>query len=336
MTLSEFRDIAQDVKRFAEDGSVDSANRILLETVPPIIKGYLETPSEIKYLVHYTTVDAIFSLLSCFTGSDRNLAPSAYDEPVADISGYLRMYDTYHSNDPNEGKFFISTTPPSHPFQERHKKLWELLRDRSRLPAYIASFRGVTDLAEVDDLIFWRTYGRDGRGCAIVFPRSFFSSATPLFPVRYGCKKVDCTLDFLTQLFDSLAPIEDHNARSILDIGATIPPYISSSLSPLTYLHKSDDYASENEFRVVIPSSDLPAAMPVFHRISNQDAGTRIRHFAHLNELSIRNILRTESAIMIGPAVAAKENIRFVFGRRLAKQGLVGPKIYLSRIGFRS
>ena len=244
------------------------------------------------------------------------------------------MSDTYHSNDPLEGRFFLESKPSRHPFPSRHPDVWQLLSDRSQLPAYVTSFRRISKIEEVDDLIFWRTYGKDGQGCAIVFPNSFLQPNIPLMQVKYGKKNVRLTLDRLLRIFGSLASAK--SLGFIKSVNPGIPRYIASSLSPIPYLHKADDYKFEQEVRVVIPFVDLPPRSLFCERMHDPTFGLKLRHFANHPELHIRNVLRTDSIIMLGPAVTARENLSFVLKRRLENVGLVGTKFFESKISYRS
>ena len=246
------------------------------------------------------------------------------------------MYDTFHSNDPNEGQYFTSSASDHHAFRTKHRNLWDLMISRSALPAYVASFRGVSKLSEVDDLVYWRTYGREGAGCAIALPVSFIPAEAPLHKVQYGPSDVESTLTHLSNVFDDLESLTMLRDHGFLDTSIEVPNYVASALSPIIYLHKSDDYAFEKEVRVVATSVDVDARSLFFHQIRDSDTGTRIRHFAHLEALGIRNILRTDSVIMFGPAVRSRANLQFVLGRRLTELGLVGPKLVASRIAYRS
>lgn len=338
MSIPEIDDMIEMIDQFIKDGLPDSASRLLFDTVWGLVRQPFKLSEDINFLVHYTSVEVLFSILSCPVHSNTffQLSANGPSEDLDEDSGFLRMYDTLHSNDPNEGQFFISSSPKSGSFKSQHNTLWELLQNRSKLPAYIASFRGVSKVEDVDDLIFWRTYGEEGKGCAIVFPVSFFSSDIPVLQVRYGKKSVRSTLKHLSDVFDTLSSAPSLRQHNLLYTANNVPKYISSSLSPITYLHKADDYEFEKEVRIVVPYVDLSPKLLFCHRIHDSESGVKLRHFAHLPELHVRNILRTDSIILLGPTVLSKPNLQFVLERRLAHLGLVGAKIYASKIEYRS
>ena len=335
MNFPEIRSMAVTFARLLEDGAEDSVRRTLLDVVPTIVRRRFRPDNGISFLVHYTSVDTLFSMLTYLTDHNDQSPIAANNERPHDDPGFLRMYDTFHSNDPNEGRFFISSATSGHGFRKRHQNLWDLMINRSRLPAYVASFRGISERSEVDDLVYWRTYGREGAGCAIVFPVSFIPSDAPLYQVQYGPRKVASELDHLCRVFDDLASLQVLRDRGLLNTSVEIPPYIASALSPIIYLHKATDYEFEEEVRLVITSVDVDSHSLFFHRARDSEMGTRIRHFAHVDALSVRNLLRTGSSIVLGPAVRSRANVRYVIGRRLTELGLPGPKLIESRIAYR-
>ena len=336
MTLPEIQEMDDTVDQLTNKGLHDSAFRVMSDTVRNLLLGPFELDDSTKFLAHYTTVDTLFSMLSCPVEPNRrfSLSSSAPTEELDKDSGFLRIYDTYNCNDPQEGQYFLNAKPVRHRFSSNHPDLWKLFLDRSRLPAYVTSFRAVPKIEDIDDLVFWRTYGKDGQGCAIVFPKSFLDSSTPILRVKYGKKSVLSTFDRLLNVFDSLASVK--SLEKIEHAETNVPRYVTASLSPIPYLHKSDDYKFESEVRVVVPFVDLSPRALFCHRIHDPQSGLKLRHFANHPELHVRNILKTDSTIILGPAVRARENVKFVLKHRLVNIGLVGTRICESKIIFRS
>ena len=336
MTLSEIQDMNNRAEQLISEGHQDSASRVVSDTVKNLILNPFLIDENTELLVHYTTVDALFSMLSCPVQPNKQFAltTSAPTEELDKESNFIRMYDTYNCNDPLEGRFFLKSKPSRHHFPSRHPRLWDLLSHQSRLPAYVASFRAVSKIADVDDLVFWRTYGKDGQGCAIVFPASFLGSTTPVLRVKYGKRHVISTLKRLLCVFDSLESAT--SLEKVSNATTPIPRYVASSLSPIPYLHKAGDYKFENEVRVVAPFVELTPRSLFCERLHDPQSGLKLRHYANHPDLHIRNILRTDSMVMLGPAVREQENLSFVLKQRLANVGLVGTKICVSDIAYRS
>ena len=332
--MDEIKILMSTVSQLLRDGFDDTARRTLSDGVSMTIGRPFRPDGRFKFLVHYTSVENLFSMLTYLTGLGDQSPVSAKNEcPPAD-SGFLRMYDTFHSNDPNEGRFFASSATRHHAFQTNHKDLWDLMCSRSQLPAYVASFRGVSTLDEVDNLVYWRTYGREGAGCAIVLPVSFIPPETSLHQVQYGQSAVYSTLDHLCNVFDELASFRALYNRVLPNTSVKIPEYVVSALSPIIYLHKADDYSFEQEVRIVVTSGEVDPDSLFYDRIQGSEAPNRIRHFACLDALGVRNLLRTDSLIMLGPSVRSRANLKYVIGRRLNGLGLYGSIVSASRIAY--
>lgn len=124
------------------------------------------------YLVHYTSLATLYSIIEKqiewtrrheqSTGPPRGVAPqetSLEVDILPELGPCFRLYDSAHVNDPQEGRYFTHHVPEEHKWLEQF--------DTHR--AYIGSFilpRTTTDDAG-DNLVFWRTYGREGEGCSI-------------------------------------------------------------------------------------------------------------------------------------------------------------------------
>ena len=338
MLAPEIDALDKSVDSFIQDGAHSSASQLLSETVSSLVRSPYALDEHKRFLVHYTTIDALFSLLSC------SLEPNAYFKlssigSFAETDGrpsFLRLYDTFHSNDPNEGRLLVGPIGRAHRFSTEHPELWELLNDRSKLPAYVTSFRGICEIEQADDLVFWRTYGREGKGCALVFPKSFIDDHTPVLSVQYGEESINSSLEHLSTIFDGLSSATSIQKHGLIYSTGEVPKYVSSALSPIPYLHKSKDFRFENEVRVVVPYVDLfPNALSC-HHVPDSASGSKLRHFAHLPELDILNLLRTDSVLYLGPAVPSKKNLAFVIKRRLHHFGLVGTNVRASTIGYQS
>ena len=291
-------------------------------------------PDTVAYLVHYTTLDALLSMLGI---SSDHAFPFRTPEPTGTSSGgFLRVYDTFYSNDPNEGYFFVNSVKQSNRFRRTYKAVWQLFEQRSELPAYSASLVCAKSLEKADDLVFWRTYGRDGTGCALAFPIASFAGTKTLFRVQYGPRAVKSRLTKLHDMFDGYSRVSGvHDIKSMAssrDINKTL----SNALSPLVYLHKSKDYSYEKEARIVIPFSDIDRDAVYCQIPSTTNAPRGWRHFAELPELSIAKLLVSNSVIILGPTVDAPDNIKFVLQQRLDQFAPHGPKVTTSRIAYRS
>lgn len=190
--------------------------------------------------VHYTSIDTIISMLYNSVKGEKE---------------YLRSYDSWNFNDPDEGFYFMDQT----------KKLFPELSNSPASAliqhAYVTSFIIDQGNNMSDSLLFWRTYGRDGDGCLLRFP---FPS-NRLYRVLYGSREAKDTGEELEQIYDTYKPqilealdaiISMINARPYTDqpkvqVEKIIDLAFIQELESLKYLYKSEYYKYENEARVV-------------------------------------------------------------------------------------
>ena len=102
-------------------------------------------------LAHYTSLDKVVKMLRKSKGEEND---------------YLRLYDSSHFNDPDEGYYLLQASGLS----ESNESINGM--EGTKLPSYIASFVSNQDKENMnvsDQLVFWRTYGREGKGCSIQF-----------------------------------------------------------------------------------------------------------------------------------------------------------------------
>ena len=177
------------------------------------------TPSTRRsgFVIHYTTIQRMVKMLD---------------------KQQMRMYNADQANDPSEGSFF-----------DTHLELPDRLawaqQETCRSSAYIASFI-IPDFAGSlqDDLIYWRTYGNDGRGCSL----KLLAPASSLYRVQYGAGAVTQTRRALIPVLDRLTPLRRVGQKE----WQCCYPRLSGRLSAfLRFLYKPDAYDYERECRVV-------------------------------------------------------------------------------------
>lgn len=134
-------------ERFDKDGHLDLTyvydivnpvlNVVLQDLSTQIEAPHMLAVSESEYVIHYTSIPALVSMLQ----------NAGYGEEQSS----LRLYDSSHFNDPDEGMFFDRNLI----LLNGHK----ILEVESAPHAYIASFiipHREKDMT--DNLVFWRTY----------------------------------------------------------------------------------------------------------------------------------------------------------------------------------
>ena len=317
-------------------------------------------------VIHYTSLDTLISMLQNASverriESLRKLFEEYYDEPVhrnalmerrtAKLGFYdelnsllmnlvdsvegrsasLRLYDSVHFNDPDEGIYFNRNLN----LVKGHK----LLKARNAPHAYIVSFiRPDAERAEMnpvsDDLVFWRTYGKDGEGCSLTLS----VPSCRLLKVLYGTDKVKCTdlllKSVLDLLYDSLSPLISIPEQPI-DVQEKLAGIVVRLLEKIQYLFKDKAYQYENECRFVIPESETDRNKICFEYGGQCNTPTRIRHYYEDKDLEIEEILGSGSLITLGPCVPYPENVRYYLETLLQKAELRNTEIKISKIRYR-
>ena len=338
-----------ELRKLCEEGRWQAASSLFGQMLRKEIYHKHHIGEDVSHLVHYTTLDALISMLgvSAVDGEAYILADTKgqaahqtehakgeaaeEEEDGARRRGYLRLYDTFSANDPNEGTFFVSSADPIGSFQQKYGAVWRLFEARSKSPAYQTSLRQVCKAEAADDLVFWRTYGRDGTGCALVFPAKRLGGLDKLYTVRYGVEDAKDCLGCIEAALDAYnelgVPGEDFAGSGA---SAQLPSSIENVLSPLVHLYKSKHYAYEREARVVVPFSDLEKGAFL------QKGAGGLRHFAQLPELKIEKLLGSPSEIVYGPSVDVSPNLEFVLEKLIRQRGFDAPKPRRSDISYRS
>ena len=332
--MADFSEVAQ----LHRDGRHDTGVGRFATMCAEALYGEHRLQDGVSHLVHYTTLETLMSILGV-QATDERAAQLATDGSPGEPNGeaektYLRLYDTNYSNDPNEGDFFASLIADSHDLREKYAMVHKLFQERSTFPGYVASFVCVSNLREVDDLVFWRTYGKEGRGCALAFPVSCFLGEPNIFRVRYGEAPVTESLDKLVELLDEYDRIQ--GSTRIRDIERTeeLPKSFQKVLSPLVYLCKSRAYSYEKEARIVYPFSDLKGKL-YLQGWPQEKPSVVWRHFAQVPSMAATRLFVTDAYVMLGPTVEFGANVQFVLDRLLLRQGHYGPKVVRSDISYR-
>ena len=321
------------------DGHNETAWSRFAQMCREALYGEHRLPAEVSHLVHYTTLGTLTSMLGVVEAADENyrLATRVSKDDAEQHGGslgYLRLYDTFSSNDPNEGGFFVNSVDDKGRFRRRYSAVWSLFEDRSASPAYQTSLTYVGDAAEADKLMFWRTYGREGTGCALAFPMVSFEDQDNVFRVRYGKAAVARCLRTLSELLGAYSAIPGAPNFPSMSQVSELPKPLVNVLSPLVYLYKSQDYEYEKEVRIVIPFADLENGL-YLQGSSVTGIPVAWRHFAEVPSLEVPQLFVSGSRIVLGPTVESVANVQFVLKRLLLTRKLYGPKVKRSTISYR-
>lgn len=228
--------------------------------------------TESKYVAHYTNLKTA-DLLLIKEGSK------------------LRYSNAIFMNDPQEGEILIdcidSIERKNRDFTHNNsdtgkiKSAFNNVMEQEQTNFYLGSFLPVTKDHE-DELIMWRTYGRDENqkeacGCSLVISVDFFDSADlgyiaanknetrpmpqPIYRVLYYDQRKEKFSDSdeieneIKELKDGLIGLLEMKKPEQSDYAKTynyaIDKVLYHSLSELRYFFKSADFAYENELRVI-------------------------------------------------------------------------------------
>lgn len=299
------------------------AQRILEEWLPEtllfeVLRAHeKETPA---YGVHYTTVAAGANILR---------------------TGGFRMYNTESSSDPLEGAVLDRDAVFDY-LRRRHRWLPASPPDpdspKARAAYAFCAFPANTPPAggrPEDDLVRWRLYGDDGRGCSIKF--NLQQNAFPMFRMNYtkredyGIHRLPKTLLRLVPLSDAIAEIGRHFEPLPVDqrsrFRVAVKDAVDLFLSWYRHLVKDRHYEDEAEIRTLYVDGDED-------RIGFDVQGSLIRRF--VEGPRIRDCMQSGSSITIGPAVRDPHVVRAYLSRCLDKAGCRDTTATISRAPYRS
>ncbi len=294
-----------------------SAQEYLYSIVRPVVRAELEAsthellpahrvkPTEASQVTHYTTITAVYHML-------RALRTPGAPPPT------LRLYDSIHSNDPDEGNFLLRKLS--------HRYSW--LTSPTRSYAYILSFvlphRSPTHTDSADDLPFWRAYGDDGAGCSLTVTvpherlRAVLYDPTDIVRVEHG---VQSTFAPLTEFYNRLSAAPPNFLAAV---SSTLTDLVAHGLEPLRYLYKDPAYEDERECRVILPHSHAPSA-EIEYDLRDTGRGPRLRHYVEEPALQLTNIFTSGSGIHIGPATPHKDDVKSALTQLIRQTPLYDP-----------
>ena len=245
-----------------------------------------ETEDATLRVTHYTSLAAATSML-------RDLA---YGQGAT-----LRLYDSSHCNDPDEGAHLVRelTSNVEHRWLEQGSGVGH---------AYIMSFvsdKKGRDMS--DDLVFWRTYGRDGKGCSMTVD----VRRQLLRQVLYEPAEVQAAKMTLLPILDAVTPL----ARADEDCAKTISGTIWKRLAGVRYLYKDMAYHHEQEYRVAIPGDSPEIRLGGVRFETYEEGGSivEVRHYCEIADLGLRKLLASNSKLILGPSVNDRYSVRLYF-----------------------
>lgn len=264
-----------------------------------------EENGESIFVTHYTNIGTLFSMLQ-----------RAAKGEIAS----LRLYDSLHFNDPDEGYYFLRNLLTGHD--------WLRVDRGYSSHAYIVSFVAPSANSEKDsndDLVFWRTYGREGEGCSLTVsvPKS------RLRRVSYDAEEAKGAAEELLPALHTVKQLASVNS----EVRETLARAFWESLKGIQFLYKSEAYDYENEFRFIVSDSDVDENDICFEY--RDISPVNIRHYCEHEDLAVEKMFISESTITIGPCVLNYDDLRHVLGILTRRAELYGVRIFQSKISYR-
>ena len=284
--------------------------------------------ARIVNVVHYTSLQALFTMIHDGPEPREASKITQADYRKTDYR-FLRLYDSANLNDPSEGAYFL----------KRFTRAYDVVKAAAYIASFVTPNRPAKDPESIrDNLVFWRHYGKDGRGCSISIPADRFApnrSELALQSVAYGNQHAEEDAKTLRSVVERLNPVLK-DARVDSDLGRQVAATILESLGRIPYLYKSSAYKYEHECRIVAldPHFENHGGIHYTFEGRPQNSG-RLRMYGQHPCLNLSNVLSTGSAITLGPAVPNADNVQYALEQLLDSVGISRFPIKRSRIPYR-
>ena len=283
----------------------------LTNLCPRIEERHKIEESQSKFVIHYTGITALVSMLE--------------NASTGDKKSPFRLYDSVHLNDPDEGNYLARNL--------LQKYSW--LGEKGVRHAYVASFILPNSEKDIsDNLVFWRTYGREGEGCSL----SLRAPLSRLREVFYGpdddkVKHTVKDLQSILNLLDPLLKIDNPSIRE--NIQEKLAESFWKPLEKIRYLYKSEAYRYESECRFVILESEIDNKDKIcleYQERNNFPA--RIRHYYEHEDFHLEKLMGSDSSVTLGPCVPYRDNVNYCI-KVLMKRANWESEIKVSNIIYR-
>ena len=307
-------------------------NPVLMRTLRAVANEIeaRHTVDAVDFVVHYAGVRTIISMLQDQIDKNNrmNLFSNAHfaDEEFKTLAigkgGFLRLYDSAHSNDPAEGAYLMQQLYRT----KDHNWLQPAIQNYAYLASFIIPERDADEAS--DNLVFWRTYGYEGEGISLKIKPPM----TYLRKVVYGGKLLERTIDDLDTVLQVVKPL-----TSVGDsvINRLLSDAIHATLGKITHLYKSLAYQYERECRYIVLPKEIHESVIKFDHQHGRNGSSQLRHYYDVAPLGVETIFPSGSSITVGPCVEYREDVRNSIFALTRRAGLYGPGVKLSEIVYR-
>ena len=296
-------------------------SEVISDLCSSIRKSHKITPETLnsqfgKKLVHYTSLNTIVTMLKKIKENQND---------------YLRMYDSSHFNDPDEGNYLLRISE----LPELNKLVDDI--EKQARPSYVASFVQSIENKDIsDDLVFWRTYGDEGEGCSLTLMNRPVDQLKSIF---YGKEKAKQTIERIEKvwkdIYNIIRPIFHILEESIVQ--TDLAAIIEEEIEDIRYLYKSKAYEHENEVRFIETESSIKDHNgELKFDFSRADKPLKcLRLYYENQDLSTKKIFVSGTTITLGPCVKDAYNMRYYLENLKRKANLCRVDIKISKIRYR-
>ncbi len=310
--ITHVRDIPRDIRRLKK--SRDMADETLYGTIEEKILQHIRA---VKYYDDQWASD--FGILAHYTTWKNAVTMLTEEKPK------FRLYNLETTNDPAEGLAM--------------PKRWTEIANTSTLMqrygngdtrvstcnTYGCCFTSGKTVG--DNLVWWRLYGDDGKGCCIIVPTS-----VEMYRVRYrksGEERREdrrVTEELVRLLEAAERTIEDIHVDYQRDIGKMLRDMVQHILEGYSYLFKDVAYSDEQEWRQlnVRPSEET---------IEYDGEQTIVRRY--VKGLSLDQLLLSDSEIIVGPRIANGHVMQAYLKKLVGKAELPATRVRNSERPYR-
>lgn len=302
--------------------------------------------------VHYTSLETLITILNkAVHKSTQHFDPYAFRADVPFGVGYLRLYSSDRSNDPQEGTYLESK---AREFATTHTTnggesfltdlIWPAITNLVQpskpedsyafLASFIMPIEGNSD--QTGDLLpLWRAYGQDGHGCSIT---ATLNPSLPLFRVEYGRDKaqklIKIILFTISPVLQLITPPIDIEPELVTSLKNLIRSSVTEKTQRLHYLFKSEAYKYENEFRVIIMPGEAEETFTEYVGPTQRGVTTQFTQNLHLSTDQNHGMFVTGSNITLGPRVRNPAATAYYIRQMLKKSKLTGCGVHQSQVQY--
>ena len=280
-------------------------------------------------LAHYTSLEAVVSMLQCSEGG-------------------LRLSDSSTMNDEEEGEATSDGRTISRYLREEFgQESWVARRYNS---ANICCFVGIKQNGDPkinpgDDLLFWRLYGNECRGVSITIPTHVSVKLVKHFTIQEVVYTDEPPLQVdLAAVASLLNDVEAlRTCASESDLWDQVHPYVLPECDLVMadrFLHKRSHYSMEREYRAIAFDTHSDSIEPENSRFCDRGSHVQyglIRTYVHIPELSCNGIFTTDSQVTLGSNVPDNDAAAVSLKNLLESSGIAPSvvKVLRSKIAYR-